>query len=108
MATPELPFGTIFRVQLRPGVGEESLRDFLERWHREMGPRFPGTVADMLLKVEGSDDTYHILHLFPNQAIYRALAADASQDQWYRELLTILTGPPEFTDVTLAWQVARG
>jgi hypothetical protein len=78
-------YGTMFRVRLRAETSEETLRGHLERWQRELGPRFPGSVRDLLLKVDGDEREYVVLH------------------RWYQELVTLLDAPPQFTDVELRW-----
>ncbi len=34
-------YGTMFRVRLRDGVGEDALREHLERWQRDLGSALP-------------------------------------------------------------------
>jgi len=96
-------YGTMFRVRLRDGASEDALREHLERWQRELGPRFPGSVRDLLLKVDGVEREYVVLHLFASREAYGAMAGDAAQDRWYQELLTLLDAPPQFTDLELCW-----
>jgi hypothetical protein len=96
-------YGTMFRVRLRSGVGEDALREHLERWQRELGPRFPGSLHDLLLKVEGAEREYVVLHLFASREAYGAMAGDPAQDHWYQELLALLDAPPQFTDLELCW-----
>jgi len=96
-------YGTMFRVRLRDGVGEAALREHLERWQRGLGPRFPGSAHDLLLKVDGAEREYVVLHLFASREAYGAMAGDAAQDRWYQDLLTLLDAPPRFTDFELRW-----
>jgi hypothetical protein len=96
-------YGTMFRVWLRDGVSENALREHLERWQRELGPRFPGSVRDLLLKVDGAEREYVVLHLFASREAYSAMAGDAEQDRWYQGLLALLDVPPQFTDLELRW-----
>jgi len=96
-------YGAMFRVQLRGGVSEDALLGHLERWQRELGPRFPGSAHDLLLKVDGAEREYVVLHLFASREAYGAMAGDAEQDRWYQELLALLDGPPQFTDLELCW-----
>ena len=99
-------YGTLFRLQLRPDIGAEALQAHLERWQRELGPRFPGSVLDLLMKVEGSNDEFLVLHLFRSRQDYDAMAGDTDQDRWYHDLVAMLTAPPTFTDVTALWKVS--
>ena len=96
-------YGTMFRVRLRDGVGEDALREHLERWQRDLGPRFPGSAHDLLLKVDGAEREYVVLHLFASQEAYGAMAGDAAQDRWYQKLLALIDAPPQFTDLELRW-----
>jgi hypothetical protein len=97
-------YGAMFRVRLRAAASEDALREHLERWQLELGPRFPGSVRDLLLKVEGAEREYVVLHLFASREAYGALAGDAAQDRWYQELLVLLDAPPQFTDLELRWR----
>jgi hypothetical protein len=96
-------YGTMFRVRLRAEASEEALRGHLERWQRELGPRFPGSKHDLLLKVDGAEREYVVLHLFASWEAYGAMAGDAAQDRWYQELLALIDGSPQFTDLELRW-----
>ena len=96
-------YGTVFRVRLRDGIGEDALREHLERWQRELGPRFPSSVRDLLLKADGAEREYVVLHLFASREAYGAMEGDAAQDRWYQELLALLDAPPQFTDLELRW-----
>jgi len=96
-------YGTMFRMRLRHGVSEEALREHLERWQRELGPRFPGSLRDMLLKVDGAEREYVVLHLFATREAYGAMTGDAEQDRWYQESLALLDAAPQFTDLELRW-----
>src|SRR4029077_17045772 len=96
-------YGTIFRVRLRDGVGEDALREHLEHWQRELGPRFRGSAHDMLLKVDGAEREYVVLHLFASREAYGAMAGDAEQDRWYQGLLALIDTPPPFIDLELRW-----
>jgi hypothetical protein len=96
-------YGTLFRVQLRVEASEDALREHLERWQLELGPRFPGSMRDMLLKVDGAEREYLVLHLFASREAYGAMAGDPAQDRWYQDLLALLDAPPQFTDLELRW-----
>jgi len=96
-------YGTVFRVRLRPEASEAQLRAHLERWQRDLGPRFPGSLTDLLLKVDGEERDYLVVHLFASRAAYAAMDGDAPQDAWYRALVELLEAEPTFTDVDLAW-----
>jgi hypothetical protein len=96
-------YGTVFRVRLRPEASEAQLRAHLERWQRDLGPRFPGSLTDLLLKVDGEERDYLVVHLFASRAAYAAMDGDAPQDAWYRSLVELLEAEPTFTDVDLAW-----
>ena len=63
-------YGTMFRVRLRAEASEDALCEHLERWQRELGPRFPGSAHDLLLKVDGAEREYVVLHLFASREAY--------------------------------------
>jgi hypothetical protein len=97
-------YGTLFRMRLRAEVSEERLRAHFGRWQTALGPRFPGTALDTLLRVVGAEREYIALHLFASRAAYDAMDGDAEQDQWYRELVAMLEAEPQFTDVEEMWR----
>jgi hypothetical protein len=99
-----MTYGTLFRMRLRAGVSEEWLRAHFERWQAALGPRFPGTALDTLLRVDGAEREYIALHLFASRAAYGAMDGDALQDGWYRDLVAMLEAEPQFTDVEQLWQ----
>jgi hypothetical protein len=96
-------YGTMLRVRLRDGVSEDALREHLECWQRDLGPRFPGSAHDSLLKVDGDEREYVVLRLIASREAYGAMAGDAAQDRWYQELLALIDAPPRFTDLELRW-----
>jgi hypothetical protein len=96
-------YGTMFRMRLRDGISEDALLKHLERWQRELGPRFPGSAHDLLLRVDDAEREYVVLHLFASREAYAAMAGDAGQDRWYQGLLALLDAPPQFTDLELRW-----
>ena len=100
-----LVYGTLFRMRLRTEVSEERLRAHFERWQAALGPRFPGTALDTLLRVDGVEREYIALHLFASRAAYGAMDGDAEQDRWYQELVAMLEHEPQFTDVEQVWRV---
>jgi hypothetical protein len=87
-------YGTVFRVRLRPETTEAQVRAQLERWQRDLGPRFPGSLTDLLLKVDGEERDYLVVHLFASRAAYAAMDGDATQDAWYRSLVELLEAEP--------------
>ena len=99
-----MTYGTLFRMRLRADVSEERLRAHFERWQTGLGPRFPGTALDTLLRVDGAEREYIALHLFASRAAYGAMDGDAQQDGWYRDLVAMLEAEPQFTDVEQLWQ----
>lgn len=99
-----MSYGTLFRMRLRTDVSEERLRAHFERWQTTLGPRFPGTALDTLLRVDGMEHEYIALHLFASRAAYGAMDGDAGQDQWYQELVAMLDTEPQFTDVEQMWR----
>lgn len=98
-----MPYGTLFRMRLRPEASEEQLRAHLARWQRELGVRFSGSTMDLLMKVDNATEEYIVLHLFADAAAYHAMNGDEEQDRWYRELVTLLVEEPQFSDVELRW-----
>ncbi len=56
-------YGTVFRARLRPEASEAQLRAHRARWQRDLSPRFPGSLTDLLLKVDGEERDHLISNL---------------------------------------------
>jgi hypothetical protein len=87
-------YGSIARYRLQPGMAEQLL-DF----QRKIGEaKLPGLVGGFTYRLDGDPDVYLQAVVFESREAYRALAASPEQDARYRELLAILTDPPEWHD----------
>jgi hypothetical protein len=87
-------YGSIARYRLQSGM-EAQLLDF-QRKIREA--KLPGLVGGFTYRLDNDPDVYLQAVVFESEEAYRALAASPEQDARYRELLAILTGPPEWHD----------
>ncbi len=87
-------YGTVARYRLKPGM-EERLLDF-EREIREV--KLPGLVAEFTVRLDEDPNVYYEVVVFESREAYRAVAESSEQDARYRELRTLLEGPPEWHD----------
>lgn len=87
-------YGSIARYRLQPGM-EEQLLDFQRKIQ---GAKLPGLVGGFTYRLDDDPDVYFQAVVFESREAYRALAESPEQDARYRELVAILTGPPEWHD----------
>lgn len=89
-------FGTIARLKVKPGKGEE-LRAHGEKWGRERGP-VSGQVASYMFQLEGKQDEYMLVAVFKDRDAYFENARHPDTDRLYREMREMLQSDPEWND----------
>jgi heme-degrading monooxygenase HmoA len=87
-------YGSIARYRLRPGM-EDQLLAFGQKIREA---RLPGLVGGFTYRMDDDPGVYHQAVVFESREAYRALAESPEQDARYRELLSIIVGPPEWHD----------
>ncbi|MBI2723529.1 MAG: hypothetical protein HYX50_00560 [Chloroflexi bacterium] len=85
-------FGTIFKMQAKPGKAQE-LKDFFLK-----GERRPAGMQTAFLLSEGDGDVVWGFASFANEEEYRANAADPAQHAEYEKYRALLTAEPEWHD----------
>ncbi len=87
-------YGTIARIQAKPGMKDALLENFHEQTRRKV----PGLVASYLYQMDKGSNEYYMAVLFKDKTTYDANADDPAQDAQYRKLLKLLVGEPEWHD----------
>ena len=89
-------FGTIARM--RPKAGQETaVAEALDSWWLEQSGKVEGVVCVHLYRGASAGDLVMSV-VFDTQEHYEANAQDPRQDAWYRSLLTLLDGEPQWSD----------
>ena len=90
-------FGTVYRLQTKPGKKEEAKRSMMLE-----DRRINGAVAFYLFDTSG--DELWGTAVFEDEKTYRANANDPEQDKWYGKLREFLVADPEWHDGNIqAW-----
>lgn len=92
-------YGTIARLQVRPGV-EGQLREAMAT----IGARqVPGFVGSYLYRMEQDENTLMLAVLFTDRETYIRNADDPAQDREYRLMRGFLESDPEWHDGEVVW-----
>jgi heme-degrading monooxygenase HmoA len=87
-------YGTIAKVQLKPGREAEAIRLM---WEFE-GDRVPGSVAEYLYRSGENPDEYYLAVVFESKEAYIANADSPEQDARHRRLAALFAAEPEWHD----------
>ena len=90
-------YGTIFRMQVKPGQ-EQRVAQLFKEWEQERKPKVRGAVTGLLLKPESRPGILIGVAVFADKASYVANSDDPGQDQWYQKLRSLLQADPEWED----------
>ncbi len=97
-------FGTIAHATLKPGQ-EGKLEAQLQDWKRDIRPKIPGPVVNLVGHRAGKLDEVVFIALTQDEATYRKLAEMPEQHQFYLRFNEVFTGEPTWEDVELEWDV---
>ena len=89
-------FGSVFRMQAKPGKKPELMRMMTDEPQRVP----PGMVAAYAFDT-GGDEVWGVA-VFENEKVYRDNAASPDQDAEYRQMRDLLTADPEWHDGAIA------
>jgi hypothetical protein len=89
-------FGSIFRMQVKPGKKQELISQFMDT---SGGRTPPGMVAAYAFDT-GGDELWGVA-VFDDEKSYRANAEDPDQDAEYRKWRELLTADPEWHDANV-------
>ena len=97
-------FGTIVRATLKPGQ-EAQLETLTEDWKREMRPKIPGPVVQLIGHHAGQPEQSVVVVLTQDEATYRRMAEMPEQHQFFLRLSECFTGEPAWEDVEMEWGI---
>ena len=97
-------FGTIAHATLKPGQ-EGRLETQLGDWKRDIRPKIPGPVVNLVGHRAGKPNEVVFIALTQDEATYRQLAEMPEQHQFYLRFNEVFTGEPIWEDVELEWDV---
>ena len=95
-------FGTIARATLKPGQ-EGKLESLLEDWRRDIRPKIPGALVELIGHRAGKPTEVVFVALAQDEATYRKLAEMPEQHQFYLRFNEVFTGEPSWEDVEMQW-----
>ncbi len=90
-------YGTVARMRVKPGQNQ-ALLGMLEEWNRERRPKVKGAQTGYILFPDSDPNQAIMMAVFDDKDTYKANAADPDQDKWFRRLMELLDGDPEWTD----------
>ena len=98
---------SFFRLKAKPRKRNAVVRHF-EKWEREQRRHAPGARGGVI--VGGYDDPNELMGVvrWDTKRGYFANANRPQQDAWYRELLELLEGEPEWFDGALLHELRAG
>lgn len=97
-------FGTIAHATVKPGQ-EAQLDALMEDWKREIRPKIPGPVVELIGHRAGQPDQVVFVVLTQDQATYRQMAEMPEQHQFYLRFNEVFTGEPTWEDVEMEWGI---
>jgi quinol monooxygenase YgiN len=87
-------YGTVARMQLKPGVEQE-----MQRLTQEFAAlRVPGYVATYVYRTDADPNTHYMAVVFESRDAYWANARSPEQDARYRKIRELLASDPEWHD----------
>jgi hypothetical protein len=90
-------FGSIYRMQ--PIAGQEAnIASHFRRWERERRPAVSGAVGGYLFRPKDNPSELVGVAVFDSEDSYRHNADDPAQDEWYRDLRSMLESDPQWSD----------
>jgi hypothetical protein len=97
-------FGTIAHATLEPGQ-EAQLDAMMEDWRREIRPKIPGPVVELVGHRAGQPNEVVFIVLTQDEATYRQMAEMPEQHQFYLRANEALGGEPTWEDVEMEWGI---
>jgi quinol monooxygenase YgiN len=86
-------YGTIARMQAKPGAEAE-----LMRLSAEFEGQIPGHLGTYVYRSDAEPDVYWLAVAFTDKAAYQANAQSPEQDARYQKIRALLTADPEWHD----------
>jgi hypothetical protein len=95
-------FGTIGRATLEPGK-EAHLKTLMADWRREIRPKIPGPVVELVGHRAGQPGQVVFIVLTQDEATYRRMAEMPEQHQFFLRTSEVLGSEPTWEDVEMEW-----
>ena len=94
-------YGTVARMQLKPGVEDRMMALGLE----ERARNIPGALATFVYRMDNEPDVCYLAVVFESKEAYVANADSPEQAAEYEKMRAMLAADPEWHDgeVILAW-----
>src|SRR5688500_11246832 len=97
-------FGTIGHARLRAG-SDAAMEALQDDWVRTIRPTIPGRVIQLVGTPKDRPGETVFIALMQDEATYRTLADNPTQDAWYRRFSELLDGEVSWEDVELALRI---
>jgi heme-degrading monooxygenase HmoA len=88
-------YGTIARLQVKPGMESQLLEE--ARTENEQ-VSIPGHINTFIYRMDSEADTYYMVVLFEDKESYQANANNPEQHERYLRMREFLTADPEWHD----------
>jgi hypothetical protein len=95
-------FGTIGRSTIKPGQ-QAQLDQLMEDWRREIRPKIPGPVVELIGHRAGQPEQVVFIVLTQDEATYRRMAEMPEQHQFFLRAKEVMGGEPAWEDVEMEW-----
>jgi hypothetical protein len=94
MEDSQMKFGTVARIQVKPGLRDEFL-EFMSQQEEPDGMAGGGLV---IYAMDNNPDEIYLAVVAPSREAYRANAESAEQHERYLAMMEWLAAPPEWHD----------
>ena len=95
-------YGTIARIQVRPGAGEE----FQQQLTEYEALHVPGFVSTSLYRTDADPNVYYLVVAFSSKDAYWANARSPEQDARFQKMRALLASDPEWHDGEIVGSVS--
>jgi len=90
-------FAQVIRFKVKPDPWDR-LEEFDRRWQAEQAPIAPGFKGSYMLREKNSPNGCTFVVLFENQQLAQQNSDRPETNAWYRQMLELIDGQPEFID----------
>lgn len=90
-------FAQVIRCKVKPDAWDR-FEEFDRRWQAEQAPIAPGFKGSYMLREKNSPNGCTLVVLFENQQLAQQNSDRPDTNAWYRQMLELIDGQPEFID----------
>ncbi len=94
-------FAQLIRFTLKPDAWQEFL-EFDRQWEAEQAPIAPGFKGSYVLREQDAPNRCLLVVLFESRELAQQNSDRPETNQWYRRLLELIEGEPEFIGTEVA------